>query len=179
MVKAQVRGQVAGVPLHELDVRFVLLHVADALVALGAVEDLAQELVLNFEAFRVVERCLLVLLNFALEGELVGDLVLRLEHGGHLDETRGVVEAEHVVEAASQLEGSAAHGATDVYCSQFVGFSILPKLRLLHYLLAQDGLDDWKLGELDSQTVDPLAKVKAAVHVDKRVGLVGVYPRLV
>lgn len=147
-------------------------------MALSAIEDLSKEFIFNIEAFRVVECCLFVLLNFAFKCKLVGDLVLRLKHRGHLNETCRVVKAEDVVEGASQLKGGAADSAADVDCSQFLGGSMLPKLRLLHYLLTQDCLYNWKLWEEDTQTVYPLSKVKAAVHVDKRVSLVGVYPRL-
>ena len=53
--------------------------------------------------------CLFVLLDFSLEGELIGNCIHVLEHGGNLDESRRVVEAKHEIEASGQLERSAPH----------------------------------------------------------------------
>lgn len=53
-----------------------------------------------------------------------------------------------------------------------------PELRLLHNLLAEDGLHDWELGEGLAEAVDALAEVEAAVHVDQGVSLVRIHLHL-
>lgn len=58
--------------------------------------------------------CLFVLLDFSLKGELIGNCIHVLEHGGNLDESRGVVKAKHEVEASGQLEGSAPHSTPNI-----------------------------------------------------------------
>ena len=58
--------------------------------------------------------CLFVLLDFSLEGKLIGNCVHVLEDGGNLDESRKVVEAKHKVEASGQLEGSAPNSTPNI-----------------------------------------------------------------